>query len=308
MVSTAGDIAQTAPGGGAGFEDLVDCGQRHGIALRHDAARVGDLDLRPPLVQLAHEHGDALEHVDGLEARDHTGDAVFLRQELEGLGARDGAHVARQDEGVEFEVRVLHQRFQGAGHVLVRGEDAEVLQAHGRGALDGHGHQRRGSLEAHAHEHDPPIGVGLRQGQRIEGRIADLHATACGLLLEQARRAAGHARHVAERCYGHVRDAREGDDSVDIAVRRDAHGAAWARREAHAFGHEVADAVARDGHGVRAAHLHERGAAFRGELADGLDEAAGELRILERRQLVLHGAGIDRATAMYVLGLHDEIP
>ena len=126
----------------------------------------------------------------------------------------------------QFEVRVLHQRFQGAGHVLVRGEDAEVLQAHGRGALDGHGHQRRGGLEANANEHDLPIGVGLRQGQRIEGRIADLHATACGLFLEQARRAAGHARHVAERGYGHVRDAREGDDGVDIAVRRDAHGAA----------------------------------------------------------------------------------
>ena len=259
-------------------------------------------------MQLAHDHGDALEHVDGLEARDHAGHPVFLRQELEGLGARDGAHVARQDEGVEFEVRVLHQRFQGAGHVLVRGEDAEVLQTHGRGALDDHGHQRRGGLEAHANEHDFPIGVGLRQGQRIEGRIADLHATTCGLLLEQARRAAGHARHVAERGYGHVRDAREGDDGIDIAVRGDAHGAARARRETHAVGHEIADAVARDGHSVRTAYLHERGAAFRGELADGLDEAAGELRILERRKLVLHGAGVDRAAAMYVLGLHDEIP
>ena len=46
---------------------LVDGGQRGGIALRHDAARVGDLDLGAALVQLAHDHRDALQHVHRLE-------------------------------------------------------------------------------------------------------------------------------------------------------------------------------------------------------------------------------------------------
>ena len=32
-VAAAGNLAQAAPGGGAGFEDLVDGGERHGVCL-----------------------------------------------------------------------------------------------------------------------------------------------------------------------------------------------------------------------------------------------------------------------------------
>ena len=203
--------------------------------------------------------------------------------------------MAGQDERVQLELRVVDDGLQRAGHVLVGAEHAEVLQARRGRTLDGHGHERRGGLESHAHEHDLAVGMLLGQAQRVERRVHDLHAAAGGLLLEQARRGAGHARHVAERGDGDARNAREGDDRVDILVRGHAHGAAGTRREARALGHEVADAVARDGHGVRAAHLHERGAACGRELLDGIDQAACELGILEGRQLGFHRGRVDRA-------------
>ena len=248
-------------------------------------------------MQLAHDHGDALQHVDRLEPGDHAGDAVLLRQELEGGGAGNGGHVTGQDERVELERRVVDQLFQGAGHVLVRGKHAEVAKSHGRGAFDGHGHQRRGGFEADAHEDDLTLGVLLGQRERIERAVADFDAASRRLLLEQARRAAGHARHVAERGDGDVGDARERDDGVDVAVRRDAHRAAGAGGEAHALGHEVADAVARDGDRVRAADFHERDLAVGRELGDGVDQPARELRVLEGRQLRAH-LGIVGGTRM----------
>ena len=246
-------------------------------------------------MQLAHDHGDALQHVHRLEARDDAGDAVLLGQEPVRLRADDGAHVAGQDERVQLELRVVDDGLQRTGHVLVGAEHGEVLEAGRSRALDGHGNERRGGLEAHAHEHDLAVGVLLGERQRVERRVHDLYAAAGGLLLEQARRGAGHARHIAERGDGDVVGAREGDNGVDVAVRRHAHRAAGAGRQADALGHEVADAVARDGHRVRAAHLHERGAARGGELLDGVDQAAREFGVLERRELGFHRGGVDRA-------------
>ena len=94
--------------------------------------------------------------------------------------------VARQDERVHLELRLVDDGLERAGHVLVSAEHAEVLEA-GRGrALDGHGHQRRGGFEAHAHEHDLAIGVLLGQSERVQRRVHDLHAAARRLLGEQA--------------------------------------------------------------------------------------------------------------------------
>ena len=252
-------------------------------------------------MQLAHDHGDALQHVNRLEARDHAGDAVFLRQKLEGGGTGDGGHVAGQDERVELKRRVVDQLLQGAGHVLMRGEHAEVAKSHGRGALDGHGHQRRGGFEADAHENDLTLGVLLGQRERVEGAVADFDAASRRLFLEQARRAARHARHVAERGDGDAGNARERDDGVDIAVRRDAHRAAGTGGEAHALGHEVADAVARDGDRMRATDFHERDLAVGRELGDRVDQPSGELRVLEGRQLRAHLGVVGGARVMDVV-------
>ena len=137
-------------------------------------------------MQLAHDHGDALQHVNRLEPGDDAGYAVLLGQEPIRLGADDGADMAGQDERIHLELRVVDDGLQRAGHVLVSAEHAEVLEA-GRGrALDGHGHQRRGGFEAHAHEHDLAIGVLLGQSERVQRRVHDLHAAARRLLGEQA--------------------------------------------------------------------------------------------------------------------------
>ena len=48
-----------------------------GCPFGHDAAGVGDLDLGAPLVQLAHDHGDALKHVYRLEPGNDAGMPYF---------------------------------------------------------------------------------------------------------------------------------------------------------------------------------------------------------------------------------------
>ena len=69
------------------------------------------------------------EHIVGLEAGDDTAHAVLRRQEREGLGAGDHAHVAGQDEAVERRLAGLEQCPQRRRHRLVQAEDGEV--AHG---------------------------------------------------------------------------------------------------------------------------------------------------------------------------------
>ena len=137
-------------------------------------------------MQLPHEHGDALKHVDRLKSGDHAGNAVFLRQETVRLGADDGAHMTGEDERVELERGVAHEQLQRAGHVLVRREHGEVGKPHCLCALDGHGHKRRRRLEANAHEDDLPFGMSLGEGERIEGRVDDLDRAARGLFRKQA--------------------------------------------------------------------------------------------------------------------------
>ncbi len=287
-IAGALDDAQTAPGGGAGLEHLVDGGEGHRVALRHDAASIGYLDIGAALVQLSHDHGDALEHVHRLEAGDDAWDAVFLGQESVGLAADDGADVAGQDERGELQRRVVDDGFQCAGHVLVTAVHGEVLKTSRFRALDGHGHQRGGGLEAHADEYHGSIGVLLGQFQGIEGGIHDLDAGACGLFSQKAGGGAGHAGHVAEGGDDGVGHAGEGYHLVDVVIRGDAYRAARTRCQADALGHEGADAVSGDGHGVGAAHFHERSLG-RSQGSDGIDEAAGEDGVLERFELFGEG-------------------
>ena len=115
--------------------------------------------------------------------------------------------MAGEDERIHFELGVVHDGFERPGHVLVGGEDREVLEAHGLRALDRHGDKRRRRLEAHTHENDLTIGAVLGKIERVERGVHDLDRTAGGLLFQQARGRTGHARHIAERGDRHVLDA-----------------------------------------------------------------------------------------------------
>ena len=119
-------------------------------------------------MQLAHDHGDALEHINRLETGDNSRHAVLLSKESVRLHADDGAHMARQDERIQLQLGVVNDDFQRIGHVLVDGKHAEVLESERLGAFDGHRRKRRGRLEAHSHEHDLAVGIRLRQRECIE--------------------------------------------------------------------------------------------------------------------------------------------
>ena len=203
--------------------------------------------------------------------------------------------MARQDECVNFEVGISYQHVERAGHVLMRGIDAEVFKTHGRRAFDGHGHERGGGFKTHAHKYHGAIGVFFGDGKRIQWRIHNAHVAAIGLLFQQGRRASRDACHVAEGGQNHIRNARERNDGVDVVVAGDANGTSRSAREAAAFGHEVANAVARNGHGVGAAHLHE-GCLFRRKGLDALDESTGKHGVF-KAVLVNHGYAVSTSAS-----------
>ena len=165
----------------------------------------------------------------------------------------DGAHVARQDECVNLEVGVSHQHVERAGHVLMRGIDAEVFKTSMAAA-------RLMAMATSGVVVSKPtptnttgrLGFSLAMVSASSGEYANAAASrpsACSF--EQGRRASGDTRHVAEGGQNHVRNARERNDGVDIVVAGDANGASRSAREAAAFRHEVASAVACNGHGGR---------------------------------------------------------
>ena len=226
---------------------------------------------------------DCVKSYDGytpqsVSANNLTGPEVNMTSSLEGITSLYVIYKADKQAEQQPEVET---------------QDLKVIGFFRGGALDGGSHKRRGGFEAHAHEHDLAVGIVLGERQRVERGVDDPDIAARRLLRKQAGGGAGNARHVAEGGDRHLGDARERDDRVDVVVGRDAHRTARARRQLDALGHERADAVARDGDRMGAAHLHQRGALGGRELLDGVDEAACELGILERRQLGFHRGGID---------------
>ena len=135
--------------------------------------------------------------------------------------------------------------------------------------------RRRGRLEPDGEEHDLAVGVLDGDAQRVERRVDEADVGAARLGLEQVAVAAGHAHHVAEGREDHARRLGHGDGVVDPAHRDHAHRAARARAPARRLGQHVLDAVAVDGVGVAAAHLHELEAVAAGELGDARDERRG---------------------------------
>ena len=119
-------------------------------------------------MQLAHDHGDALQHINRLETGDHTRDAILFREEFIGLRADDRGNMAGQDERIDLQLWIGNDHFKSVGHVLVRDEHREVLQTERLSALDSHSNEGRGGLEANAYEHDLLIGVLLSELERIE--------------------------------------------------------------------------------------------------------------------------------------------
>ena len=53
-------------------------------------------------MKLAHDHGDALQHINGLETGDHARDAIFFCEEFIGLRADDRGNMTGQDERIDL--------------------------------------------------------------------------------------------------------------------------------------------------------------------------------------------------------------
>ena len=194
----------------------------------------------------------------------------------------------RQNERIQLQRGVVDDDLQRPGHVLVGAVYGEVRKVHGARSFDGHSYERRGGFEAHADEDDLPIRVLLRQTQGVQRRVNDLHRAPRRLLGQQAGRGAGHAGHIAEGGDGHFRHTGQRDYLVDVVVARHAHRTSRARRQMNPLGHKAANAVARNGHGVGAAHFHQR-SRLRGQRLNGLDEPPRQRRIFECLQFLLHG-------------------
>ena len=297
--------AKAAPCRGAGIEHLVNRGKRHGVAFGHDAARVCVLDFGAPFVQLAHDHGDALEYVKRLEPGDNARDVVFLGQKLVRLHSDDGAYVPRQNEGVYLQLGITHEHVECARHVLVRSIHAEIGESHRLGAFDCHGNERRGGFKANAYENDGTRGIFLGDRQCVEGRIYNANVASRGLFLKERTRGARYARHVSEGGDNHVRNARERDNRIDVVVARHAYGAARTACKAAAFGHERANAVSGNGDGVRSAYFH-KGRMLGREGLDAIDEPACKHGVFET-VLVNHGRHLHRGRGLHVFGEFGEL-
>ena len=131
----------------------------------------------------AEQDGDAAQQVVRFEAHDAPGNAVVAREEFVGRTADDGRDVSWQYEGVDGDLGIVDERFKRMRYGLVRGKDAEVLDAGHFGALDGGGDERRRGLEANTHEDDLAVGIFLCAAQPVEGGVDDADVASGGFLL-----------------------------------------------------------------------------------------------------------------------------
>ncbi len=126
-----------------------------------------------------------------------------------------------------------------------------------------------------------PIGVLLRDLQRVEWRVHHAHVGTGGLGVEQAAVAAGHAHEVAEAREDDTGLVRDGDAVVEAAHRDHAHRTPGSVHELDVARQQVLDAVLEDGVGVPAAHLHDLPVLVAGLGGDARAERAGEVGVAE---------------------------
>ena len=267
------DDAEPAPGGVADLEDLGDSLLSLAVALAADPPFVLDLDGGPPFDQLVEEHGDAVEDVLGLEARDDAGRLVALGERLEDARARRDAHVARAQEAIDLHIPPFEEGLHRRRDELVGGDDEEVGQRAVACVGHGGGDGGRGGLEPDGEEDHAACGLGFGQLERVERRVDDAHVGPFGPRTLEARAAAGHAHHVAEGGEGHAVAAGHPDGGVHHAHRRHTHGATRAAEELDRGREHRADAAAEEGHGVGAAHLHQAHRAAGQALGTLVDQA-----------------------------------
>ena len=127
----------------------------------------------------------------------------------------------------------------------------------GRGPLHGERGGRRRRLEPDGVEDHLLVGVLAGDAQGVERRVHDAHVGPAGLGVEEAAVAAGDADHVAEAGEDDVVVFGDGDAVVDPAHGDHAHRAPGTVHQLDALGQVVVHAVAVDGVGVTAAHLHD---------------------------------------------------
>ena len=103
-----------------------------GLPAGHGAG-VLVLDLAAALGELAQQHQDGLQDVEGLEAGGDQRPAVLLGHELVGPVADDRRHVAWAEEAVEAQVGRVEDGLEGRDDGDVVAEEAEVGDALLRG-------------------------------------------------------------------------------------------------------------------------------------------------------------------------------
>src|ERR671917_22218 len=215
------------------------------------------LDLAAPLVELAHQHQDGLQDVQGLEAGYHARLAVVYGHELVGPAPDHGGYVPRPYKRVEPEVRRVEQRPHRRHYGDVVAEDREVLQALLLGPLQRERGRGRRGLEAYGVEDHLAVRVLARDAQGVQGGVDHPDVGALGLDLEQVPLGAGHAHHVPEAGEDDLGTLGDGYALVHPPHRQHAHRAARPVHQLDLIRQEVLYAVAVDGVGVAPADLHE---------------------------------------------------
>ncbi len=119
LQAAIGDVADAAPAGIAGFENLVEYLAGLVVAVRLDHPAV--LGFNPGLSgnHLAGQHQDPLQNVQRFKTGDHTGNPESLCQRPIGVGTDNGRDMSRAEVAVNLKLRVACQGRHGRGHRLV---------------------------------------------------------------------------------------------------------------------------------------------------------------------------------------------
>ena len=170
--SRAGNLSDSAPDSVAGLHNfLYECSSDRRALLRDDS-RVRILRKCSTLFKAKDDHRDRDQDLGGRKSADDTRNSLLTKFPVN-FHPRDRAHVTR----IEKCVRTAPQRPIGFIHGLVGGKQSEVLQS----ALFRlfHGEAGRGDrrLKADGQKDDLSLRILLRERDRVQRRIDDLHGT-----------------------------------------------------------------------------------------------------------------------------------
>ena len=262
---------------------------RRQIALARDDAAKFVFHLGAALVDLAHQHQDALHHVQRLKPGNHHGFAVFLRKMLIRRRTDDDADMRRTHKTVNrhraqrAHFRRLQNVRNGRGREHVAAQHAEVFHVTRRRVAQHQRGGRRGGFKANGEKHHFALRVGLGQLQSVVRRIHHANVRPTRLGLDERERFAGrHTHGVAVSTQHHAPIECKPDSQVDPTNGQHTHRAAGAVDHAHVLGQHVGQTIARNSVRVAAAKLHEVVVLIR--LGLGLDvvgNAAGGCTVAE---------------------------